>query len=235
MDCMTPAAQGRLLEEAPIFAACPPALRDAIAARLTPRCYADGDSIFQRGDVGDSVMIVAHGQVALCVTSKQGRKILLGFAGRGEIFGELSAIDGQGRSADAVAMGDCLIQVLHRREMLRLLRQSPEASLLMTELLAARLRRTSDQLSGVALLTLPARLARLLLTLDEARGPQGAGPAPLPPLTQNQLAQLIGSGRPKVNVHLGRWIREGILRRDRGGLVVLDRDRLADIAEAGGF
>jgi CRP/FNR family cyclic AMP-dependent transcriptional regulator len=160
-------------------------------------------------------MIVLSGRVALRLISRQGREILLGILGKGEIFGEVSALDGRGRSADAVALGECRLQIIDGRDLRRMLKQSPEACLQMMELLTTRLRRTSDQLEGVALLNLPARLARLLLTLGET-GRTAPGRAVRLPrtLSQRDLGLLIGASRSKVNVQIGRWLNEGILGRE---------------------
>ncbi|MGF6232304.1 CRP/FNR family cyclic AMP-dependent transcriptional regulator [Inquilinus ginsengisoli] len=211
-----------------------PATLDAIPMRLTERRYDDGDTIFLRGDPGDSIMVVLSGRVALRLISRQGREILLGILGAGEMFGEVSALDGRGRSADAVALGECRLRIIDGRDMRRMLKQSPEACLQMMELLTTRLRRTSDQLEGVALLNLPARLARLLLTLGETeagRTPPGRAVRLPRTLSQRDLGLLIGASRSKVNVQIGRWIAEGILGREGNALVLQDRDRLADIAE----
>lgn len=235
MASVPPAEKRRLLSETPFFAAFSPAQRDALAARLAERGHADGDTIFLRGDESTSLMIVVSGRVALRLTSPQGREILLAILEPGEIFGEMSLLDSRGRSADAVAFGPCRLLSLERRDMLPVLQEAPEACVRLLELLSTRLRRTSDQLEGVALMALPSRLARLLLTLSEARGARGADGEVLLPLalSQRDLGQLIGASREKVNLQLGRWSAEGLLRREDGALVICDTDALADIAEAG--
>ncbi|WP_179221560.1 Crp/Fnr family transcriptional regulator [Inquilinus limosus] len=216
--------------------------------RLIERRYDDGDTIFLRGDPGDSILIIQSGRVALRLISRQGREILLGILHPGEMFGEVSALDGRGRSADAVALSECRLQIVDGRDLRRMLKQSPEACLQMMELLTTRLRRTSDQLEGVALLNLPARLARLLLTLAETEAsqtPSGQTPSGrttpgrtmrLPRrLSQRDLGLLIGASRSKVNVQINRWIGEGILGREGSALMVRDRETLADIAETEEF
>ncbi|KGM32960.1 Crp/Fnr family transcriptional regulator [Inquilinus limosus] len=207
--------------------------------RLIERRYDDGDTIFLRGDPGDSILIIQSGRVALRLISRQGREILLGILQAGEMFGEVSALDGRGRSADAVALGECRLQIVDGRDLRRMLKQSPEACLQMMELLTTRLRRTSDQLEGVALLNLPARLARLLLTLAETEASQTPSGRTTPGralrlprrLSQRDLGLLIGASRSKVNVQINRWIGEGILAREGSCLMVRDRETLADIAE----
>ena len=236
MASVSPAEKRRLLSETPFFAAFPPAQRDALAAHLTERSHDDGDTVFLRGDESTSLMIVASGRVALRLTSPQGREILLAILEPGEIFGEMSLLDGRGRSADAVAFGPCRLLSLDRRDMLPVLQDSPEACIRLLELLSTRLRRTSDQLEGVALMTLPSRLARLLLTLSDTHGARqnAEGEVLLPlALSQRDLGQLIGASREKVNLQLGRWSAEGLLRRQEGALVICDTDGLADIADAG--
>jgi CRP-like cAMP-binding protein len=233
---VSPAEKRRLLSETPFFAAFPPAQRDALAAHLSERSHDDGDTVFLRGDESTSLMIVASGRVALRLTSPQGREILLAILEPGEIFGEMSLLDGRGRSADAVAFGPCRLLSLERRDMLPVLQESPEACIRLLELLSTRLRRTSDQLEGVALMTLPSRLARLLLTLSDTHGARrnAEGEVLLPlALSQRDLGQLIGASREKVNLQLGRWSAEGLLRRQEGALVICDTEGLADIADAG--
>ncbi|WP_052120818.1 Crp/Fnr family transcriptional regulator [Inquilinus limosus] len=229
------AEKRRLLSETPFFTAFSPAQRDALAARLVERSHEDGDTIFLRGDESTSLMIVVSGRVALRLTSPQGREILLAILEPGEIFGEMSLLDGRGRSADAVAFGPCRLLILERRDMLPVLLDSPDACIRLLELLSNRLRRTSDQLEGVALMALPSRLARLLLTLSEAHGSRGKNGEMLLPLdlSQRDLGQLIGASREKVNLQLGRWSADGLLRREDGAMVICDTDALADIADAG--
>ncbi|WP_395680376.1 Crp/Fnr family transcriptional regulator [Inquilinus sp.] len=235
MATVSPAEKRRLLSETPFFTAFSPAQRDALAARLTERSHDDGDTIFLRGDESTSLMIVVSGRVALRLTSPQGREILLAILEPGEIFGEMSLLDGRGRSADVIAFGPCRLLSLERRDMLPVLQDSPEACIRLLELMSTRLRRTSDQLEGVALMALPSRLARLLLTLSEARGSRDQDGEMLLPLdlSQRDLGQLIGASREKVNLQLGRWSAEGLLRREDGALVICDIDALADIADAG--
>ena len=235
MASVPPAEKRRLLSETPFFAGFPPAQRDALTTYLHEHSYADGDTIFLRGDTGTSLMIVVSGRVALRLTSPQGREILLAIVEAGEIFGEMSLLDGRGRSADAVAFGKCQLLVLERRDMLPVLQSSSEACIRLLELLSAKLRRTSDQLEGVALLALPSRLARLLLALCEAQGAKSDTRGILLPLSlsQRDLGQLIGASREKVNLQLGRWVTEGVLDRENGALLIRDHDALADIADIG--
>jgi CRP-like cAMP-binding protein len=218
----------RLLAASPLFAAFQPAELDRLASSLVERRYADRQTIFSRGDAGSCLMILFLGRVRVGVTSADGREILLSVLERGQVLGELALLDGKPRSADATALGDCLLLSLDRSHLLPVLRRSPEAALRLFEIVCARLRAADEQLEGAVLMSVPARLARLLL--ENAEG--GAGRIELG-LSQGDLARLIGASRQKVNLYLGRWLAEGVLTRVGQCLCVRNRDGLQAIAMAG--
>jgi CRP/FNR family transcriptional regulator, cyclic AMP receptor protein len=223
----------RFLEGNPLFQAFPPVDLDRLAAHLVERRCADGQMIFGRGDPGTSMMIVVEGRVRIGVTAPSGREVLLNIIEPGQIFGEMTLLDGKARSADATAFGPCLLLMLDRRDVLPVIRQSPDVAIRLLEILCGRIRRTSEQLEGIALFALTSRLARLLLTLAESHGQQAGGGTRIDAaLSQRDLGQLIGASREKVNVQLGRWVADGYIARDGGAIVILDSDALTDIADA---
>jgi CRP/FNR family transcriptional regulator, cyclic AMP receptor protein len=225
---LSPAQKHRFLSESPFFSAFTQSELDRLAARLVERRVADRQMIFARGEPGASMLAVVEGRVRIGITSATGRELLLGIVQPGQIFGELALLDGRPRSADASALGACLLLSLDRREFLSAVRQSPDTAIRLAEIVCARLRAADDQLEGVALLSVPARLARLLLAHEAAA--QGAGRTDVF-LSQGDLGQRIGACRQKVNLHLGRWLAEGVLARQGQALVIRDRDRLAAIAD----
>ena len=218
----------RLLAASPLFAAFQPAELDRLASSLVERRYADRQTIFSRGDAGSCLMILCQGRVRVGVASADGREILLSVLERGQVLGELALLDGKPRSADATALGDCLLLSLDRRDLLPVLRRSPEAALRLFEIVCARLRAADEQLEGAVLMSVPARLARLLL--ENAEG--GAGRVELG-LSQGDLGRLIGASRQKVNLYLSRWLAEGVLARAGQSLCIRNRDGLQAIAMAG--
>jgi CRP/FNR family transcriptional regulator, cyclic AMP receptor protein len=221
----------RLLARCRLFRDLPAADLDLLAARALERRYAHGRTIFARGEPGSCMFAVAEGRVRLGVTSAEGREVLLAVLGPGEVFGELALLDGGPRSADATALGGCLLLSVDRRELLPLLRRSPEAAAGLFEVVCARLRAVNERLEGAEAMPVGARLARLLLALADREGAAGRVD---PALSQGDLGRLAGASRQKVNLHLSRWAAEGVLARDRGGIRVVDRGRLRDVAEAGG-
>jgi CRP/FNR family cyclic AMP-dependent transcriptional regulator len=231
---VTRAEKWRILAATPLFRAFPADQMERLAGRLHERTYADGETVFLRGDEGRCMHIVMAGRVRISVTATSGREILFRIVEPGEVFGEMALLDGLGRSADASAFGETTLLALDRVDFLPVLRDCPDCAIGMLELLSDRLRSTSDQLEGVALMALVARLARLLLTLAETHGKPAPGGVRIEtPLTQRDLGQLIGASREKVNLQLGRWVADGVLIRDGAALIVADADYLQDIVDAG--
>jgi CRP/FNR family transcriptional regulator, cyclic AMP receptor protein len=221
------AERRRLLARAPLFRAFPPPEIDRLAARAAERRFARGRTIFARGEPGSSMLVMAGGRVRVGVTSAEGREVLLAVLGPGEVLGELALLDGGPRSADATALDPCTLLSLDRRDLLPVLRGSPEATAGLFEVVCGRLRAANERLEAACLMPLGARLARLLLRLAAADGRlDGAS------LSQGDLARLVGASRQQVCLRLGRWVEEGVLARDRGVLRVRDRARLVALAGA---
>jgi CRP/FNR family cyclic AMP-dependent transcriptional regulator len=214
------------------FESFAPAEREAIAARLVSRRFTDGEMIFMRGDPGSTLMILAEGRVRIGVNTAEGREMLLTIMEPGQLFGEMSLLDGQARSADAIAMGDTLVLVLERTDFMATLRQFPDAALRLCEVLSQRLRRSTDQVEAVTLHPVNVRLARLLLSIA-AYAPKrhgGSSPRIKANPTQSDLGQLIGASRQKVNFHLGQWQAEGIIARDGNAFAIQNWNALQAIA-----
>jgi CRP/FNR family transcriptional regulator, cyclic AMP receptor protein len=229
----------QFLSGIPFFESFAPPEREAIATRLNSRRFTDGETIFMRGDPGSTLMILVEGRVRIGVNSSDGREMLLTIMEPGQIFGEMSLLDGQARSADATAMGETLVLVLERADFLVTLRQFPEAALRLCTMLSERLRRSTDQVEIVTLHPVNVRLARLLLTIaTQPSKPHGGSSGGSNPRikgnpTQRDLGQLIGASRQKVNFHLGQWQAEGIIARDGNAFAIQNRKALQDIANSG--
>lgn len=173
-----------------------------------------GQSIFSRGDPGDFLLIVAEGRVRLSIVSDEGRELSVRHAVRGDVIGEIAALDGGTRSADAAALGAVRAYLLFRADFQTLLREHPALPARVIEFLCGRLRSTTEQLESIALHPIEARLARFLLV---ALGGRKAEPGRRVPLelgfSQSELAQLLGASRPKVNGALAMLEDLGAVKR----------------------
>jgi CRP-like cAMP-binding protein len=221
----------KVVERSWLLQTLPPGERDRLIQRLGRRRYASGQVIFSRGDPGSALLLVAEGRVRISVTSREGREVTLAILRAGELFGEIALLDGKERSADAVALGACVLLALERRDLMDALRRSPDTALRLCAIVCARARATSERLEGAAVLTVEARLARLLLSLAPGHADDGQPPSLDGTLSQSEIARLICSTRQTVNNHLGRWRRQQVLAQDGRLLRIRDPDRLRDIAE----
>jgi len=210
-----------------LFADLPEAdLRD-LAARLRRRRYARGQIIFAQGDPGTSLYIVESGQINTVLASPEGKELVLNSYGPGDVFGELSLLDGEPRSADAVAESDCQLLVLGREEFVRFLEERPRIAISLLASVTRKFRRSTRQVHDIAFLDVPGRLARALLELAEANAratPEGAAGGFR--VTQAELAGMIGATRESVNKWLGHFEEQKLLRRTRGRVTLLRPDLL---------
>jgi CRP/FNR family cyclic AMP-dependent transcriptional regulator len=188
-----------------------------------------GGMIFQKGDPGDSMMAVVRGKVKIGVHSIDGKEIVFNIVNQGNVFGEISLLDGEPRSADASALEDTDILILDRSKFLPLLERQELLNLI--TVLCKRLRQTSENLEDTHFLDAPARLARALLRLGETFGKQvGTGARIDIKLSQSQLGNIVGLSRETVNKHLGEWEEAGHISREGGVITLLDRDEIEEIS-----
>ncbi|MEA2740832.1 MAG: family transcriptional regulator, cyclic receptor protein [Acetobacteraceae bacterium] len=190
-------------------------------------------TIFQRGDPGASMMAVVSGRVKICTFSADGKELVLNIIDRGSLFGEIALLDGQPRSADAVALDDTELLVLDRNRLMPILTANPETAARMITVLCQRLRQTSEALEDALLRDAPSRVARGLLRLARTFGKPEAGGTRLDiKLSQQQMGSLIGISRESINRYIVEWSRAGYLAVNGGFVTILDLEALEAVSEA---
>jgi CRP/FNR family transcriptional regulator, cyclic AMP receptor protein len=150
------------LRNHPLFREFPPAVIEHLGTYITRRSVRRGTTIFAKGDPATALMAVLWGSVKISVPTSGGHDAVLNIIDPGQVFGEIALLDGQPRTADAVAMTDCELMVIARRDFIPFLRSEPDVALKLIESLCARIRRTSEQVEDVMYMSLPARLAKSL-------------------------------------------------------------------------
>jgi CRP/FNR family cyclic AMP-dependent transcriptional regulator len=135
-----------LLQEAPLFALLDENERQTLADIIDVVRFDKGATIFSFGDVGDTLYIVREGVVQVFVENYEGRKIILGENTRGDIFGEISLLDGGPRTATAVATEDAELFALERQDLLDLITKHPHAAMDLLTVVGRRLRATDELL-----------------------------------------------------------------------------------------
>ena len=185
--------------------------------------YPAGEEIYAKGSPGQSMMAVLRGTVKMISVSSEGKEIVLNIMHPGEIFGEIALLDGEERSADAVAMTDCELLVLNRRDFMPILEKRADICLILLRILCQRLRQTSEQVEDVMFRHLESRLAKRLLHLAESVGLHGMQSTSVElHVSQRELGNMAGGSRESVNKILQNWHRRGQI--DLGKASVLIRD-----------
>src|SRR5215813_1448712 len=220
----------RLLGECFLFHELDADERNVLFGRVRVRNYAAGETIFLMGSPGDSMMAVLSGSVRISVPSPEGKEIVLAILQPKEVFGEIALLDGKDRTADARAMTACTLAVLERREVLSFLQRYPHVWPKIVEVLCNRLRNTDQHIAELALLELPARLAKALLRL--ASDEEGGGkPRMEVQLSQRELGNICGATRESINKCLRGWQRRGIVQIEESLVRVANRTALEELAE----
>jgi CRP/FNR family transcriptional regulator, cyclic AMP receptor protein len=185
--------------------------------------YPSGREIFSKGSPGDCMMAVLRGTVKMSSVSPEGKEIVFNIINPGECFGEIALLDGDERSADAVAMTDCELLVLSRRDFMPILEKRADICMILLKVLCQRLRQTSEQVEDVLFRHLESRIAKQLLHLAESTSLHGVpGSAVDLHLSQRELANIVGGSRESVNKHLQIMHRAGLIDLSKGSILIRD-------------
>lgn len=180
-----------------------------------------GTRLFFRGDPADNFYLVLAGEVIISLASEDGRELVINQVHPGDFFGELGLLTGQPRSADATVRRDADLLAIPRDAFLAALDYEPLLARRLLKATAIRLSRASDFQNSLAFLDAQARLARVLLELDEQNEEQG-----YITISQEELSQRAGLIRQTVAKSLGHWRRAGWLLTGRGHIMLLNRNAL---------
>jgi CRP-like cAMP-binding protein/class 3 adenylate cyclase len=217
-----------VLLRAPMFAGLPPKVTIALRQRVRRRSFPAGTYLTREGEPADSLFVIERGLVRVSRTSRQGRELVLGLVGAGEMLGELGVLEASGtQAADAVAVEATSCVALGRDDLRALVRATPELGLRLLATLVDQIHGKDEELAEVAFLDLPGRLAHKLLQLADRHGEPVAGGVRIAVrVPQSELAAMVGSSRENVNRALGRFVTAGAVAIDRGSITILDADAL---------
>ncbi len=167
--------------------------------------------VFSQGDPADAVFYIEKGRIELRVLSQQGKEAILAILGIGDFFGEGCLADHQPlRIATAVAVTECSIMRLDKSAIIAVLRDQPEFSALFTSYLLTRDIRIEEDLVDQLFNSSEQRLARLLLRLANF-GEQGKPEGVIPKISQETLAEMIGTTRSRVSFFMNKFRRLGLI------------------------
>jgi CRP-like cAMP-binding protein len=206
--------------------------QDRLRELAVPRRYDPDATIFREGDRSDHVVIVTRGRVKVATLRPGIGEVVLAERGPGDMLGELSAIDGQPRSADAIALEEVWALSLLNEDFHTFLREQPGAAFSLLGTLAVRLRQADrrhvefGETDGVT------RIARGLQALAKDRG-EKSGPWVMVPLSEVELAAHFQTSPEEVANALELLEQSGVIESHRRGVTIIDPDALAARAGAG--
>jgi CRP/FNR family cyclic AMP-dependent transcriptional regulator len=217
------------------FASLSPSLRHDILRLAYVRRYADGDLIFARGDPCETWCACAKGAVRVSSTSVSGKLVTLTYLEPGAWFGDVSIFDVDRHMHDTYAHGDTTVLCVARADLEKILSMHVELYEALLRLQSRRIRGLFGLVEDLNTLPLRARLARQLIHQVRSYGVPSLSDANHVriglQLAQEEMAQLLGASRQRVNQELKAMEREGAIRVEPEGLVVLDRTALRRISD----
>lgn len=214
--------------EWPLLASLPDEERKRVIGAARRRRYRRGEVIVHEGDPSDSLHLVAVGRLAVRVSTVDGEAMMLNVLAPGDYFGELSLLDQAPprRTATVAALEPAETLSLSATEFRALRARHPQADQLLLTLLGRRVEELSQRLLQATYDGLDRRVHRRLLELVELYA-DGPDHPVVVPLTQEQLAELVGGTRPSVNQVLQKLASRGVVSIGRGRVTVVDRAWLA--------
>jgi CRP-like cAMP-binding protein len=211
-----------VLDKTDLFGALPAEVLEQLRDRALPVKHRRGDLIFDKDAPADRLYVVLSGRIAITASSADDRQSVISVLGPGALFGEMPLFDGGNRSAAARALTTVNAIALLFVDVRAVLEQRPQLLWTVVEILARRLRATDEALADAVFLDVTGRTAKRLLELaddtDEFRMP----------LTQEELAGMVGASRERVNKAIATFVRLGWLEiGGRGRYKILDREELS--------
>ncbi len=217
------------------FSSLSPSLRHDILRCAYVRRYRDDELISARGDPAEEWIACAKGAVRVSSTSLSGKQVTLTYVEPGIWFGDVSIFDGDRRTHDSYSHGNTTIVCVARGDLRKILDQHVELYEALLRLHARRIRQLYGLVEDLNTLPLRARLAKQLLHLVRSYGVPSLGDGAEVriglQLAQEELAQLLGASRQRVNQELKTMEREDAIRIEPGGLVVRNREALMRFIE----
>ncbi|HEY9855147.1 MAG TPA: Crp/Fnr family transcriptional regulator [Stenomitos sp.] len=219
------------LKQTILFQDLEPEELEAIASIARKRQVPKGSILFYVDDPGNACYIVVDGKVKIVVNSGDGREHILGILGPSDLFGEMSLIDGQPRSATAIAVEETSVLTIQREEFMRLLADHPGIAMKLLVVLTRRLRLTDAHVESLAFLSAPGRVARLLIQLASQSGEKTdeGKPAFSTRMTRQEMANLTGTSRETFTRVLMDYQDRGLVSIDRNLFVLQNEPKLKEL------
>jgi CRP-like cAMP-binding protein len=213
------------LLDTPFFQGLPSAAVEEAIAHVVTRSHPPNRIIVLENDWGSSVYFILEGWVKIRTYNMDGKEVTLNIIGKGELFGEMAALDEVPRSTDVITLAKTVIGSVPAQDFVRLINTEPQAGIRLAQMMSRRLRqvnrrlrlRESDSMS---------RVADIILFLAEGQGKPGEKGIEIPNLPHRELSSLSGLARETVTRVLSKLERKELIIRDRDTICIPDMDSL---------
>ncbi len=215
-----------LVRNVPIFSELDEKELRKIADIGISRKYSKNAIVFLEEEAGAALFIIVSGKVKVVRTDDEGKEVILSILGPGEFFGEMAILDGLPRSATVVSIEESELFMIHRREFLQLIENSPQVAVSLLRELTGRLRKADEQIKSLSLKDAVGRVANVIIQLADDAGKIKKGQVIIPdfPLQQD-LANMAGTSRETISRTIHQFIREGYLEQRGNSLVILNFEK----------
>jgi CRP/FNR family cyclic AMP-dependent transcriptional regulator len=214
-----------------LFADLPPksvsaALKDCQCLRLPEK-----KEIYRRGESGEEMCVVLSGGVKVSTLSADGKEIIFDLLSAGDFFGELSLLDGGPRTATVTTLVPSVLAIINRSFLIPFLENNPTIAIRLLHILANRLRTVDTFLEEVLFFDSETRLAKRVIALKDIYGKAVEDTIQIElNVSQQDMANLVGITRERVNKHLKKWERAGIVSLQQRRLTIQNLPHLHELA-----
>ena len=213
------------LRNVPIFTDLTDSDLTKIASNMVPRVYEKGQMILLEESMGETFFIITQGAVKVTRLSADGREVILAMLGESDFFGEMSLLDGEGRSANIIANEYAKVLTLSRSDFLDCLESYPKIAIALLEELAIRLRKSDQQIESLSLSDSEHRIGIALIRLAGELGTIKQGHVTVKNLPyQQDIANMAGTSRETVSRTLKLLEDKKLVRRKNRNLTIYNFD-----------
>lgn len=219
------------IENSTFLGSLPAEALDQLVKRGHVARWAKGEVIYERGDKGDSLLVIISGKVKIFNVTTDAREVVLNFLGPGDVNGEIAVLDGRERTATAMALEPSVAFVVYRRDLMPLLSQHPDTLVEIVQILCDKLRATSEIVED-SQRSMRGRAARGLLRLARQHGKTSKDGIVIDlGVNQRDLGNYLALSRENTSRQLGALTEAGIIATFGGQILIRNEAALTEIAE----
>lgn len=222
-----PAEKMRHLSELDVFQDLTPREMEELNRITTMSTVMRGKVFYRPEETSEVLFILKEGRVQLYRISPEGKKLVITTLGPHTLFGEMALLGTKMHNTFAEAVDDCLICVMSRTDLERLILNKPQVALRILDITGKRLREAEERLENMAFKGIPARLASMLLRLSSEQGGNE-----IVGLTHQDLAESVGTYRETATQVLNDLKSQGLIEIGRKRISIVDGEQLTEVAES---